>query len=84
MKGTEFEGSLRVEMERYGITAGVNLHFEFDGDWCNQYDDAPINEKEARAWFVQEVQWLLEDGRREASDSETPAVGQAPTEDRGE
>lgn len=83
MKAIESEGSLRIELERDGIAAGVYLHFVFDGDWCNLYDDAPIDEKEARAWFVQEVQWILEDKNGEASEGATPADGQASTEDRG-
>lgn len=82
MKGIRPEGSLRIEAERNGIAAGVDLHFVFDGDWSNVYDDAPTNEKEARAWFVQEVEWILGAEKDETSDSDTPAIGQAPTDDR--
>jgi hypothetical protein len=61
----EPEGSIRIE----AVGGTVTLYFVFDGDWASMYNGEPESEKEARAWFVQEVERALGGPQVEASDS---------------
>jgi hypothetical protein len=81
-KEVRAEGSIRVEGERHGIPAGVDLYFVFDGDWSNLYEDFPESEEEARHWFVLEVDKLLKQAHNEAREDEQTA-GPSDTSDRG-
>ena len=38
------EGQIRIETETHGIPAGATLYFVFDGDWCNAFEDVPVDE----------------------------------------
>jgi hypothetical protein len=76
------EGHIRIEGEKDDVPAGVDIYFVFDGDWANLYEDFPESEKEARLWFVQEIDRLLRQAHNETREDEAPAVGQASTEDR--
>lgn len=81
-KTVEPEGSIEISAEKYGAPASVSIYFVFDGDWCNMYDDEPDNEEQARAWFIEEVQSLLE-ARRNAARNKQTAEGPSDTENRG-
>lgn len=77
------EGSIRIEGEREGIAAGATIYFVFDGDWTNLYEDIPVDEEEARKWFVQEVDGLLKRAHDEESNV-TQTARTSDSTDRGE
>lgn len=62
----EPEGSIKIE----ATWGKVTLYFVFDGDWASAYGGESASEKEARAWFVQEVERALGGPQVEASDSD--------------
>jgi hypothetical protein len=76
------EGVIEIDGGHNGIPAGAKLYFAFSGDWSNMYDDEPESEREARAWFVREVQEILEENRREARQDEQTERS-SDTENRG-
>jgi len=77
------EGSIRVEGEREGIAAGATVYFVFDGDWTNLYEDIPVDEEEARKWFVQEVEQLLRFNNFDEAREGEQGKGPFDLEDRG-
>lgn len=82
-KIVEPEGSIQIATEKYGVRAGVTLHFVFEGDWAAMYDDQPESEAEARQWFVREVQIALEDRRNSEAREDEQTERPSDSEDRG-
>jgi hypothetical protein len=55
----------------------------FDGDWANLYEDFPHDEKEARQWFVQEVEHLLKVGNDETREDDQTERPSGPVDSEG-
>lgn len=64
------EGLIEVDGGTEEHPVSAKLYFTFEGEWATLYTSGDLTEEKARASFVQEVQWAMEDRARAARQDE--------------